>query len=98
MAGRTTEERVGSGAQTYCVISIDPTSAPQGNTGSDWLVYRLVQGGNVVTGYRRGSRSTVTAEVERIVNASNERLLTKGRPHRSAGRPPKPPVPKKKVS
>ena len=75
--------------QNYSVISIDPTSAPRGNTGNDWLVYRLAQGNNVVVGYRRGSRLNVTAEVERIVNAFNERLLLKARPYRSAGRPPK---------
>ena len=77
----------------YRLISIDPTSAPSGNTGGDWLVYRIAQGGNVVTGYRRGSRRNVSAEVARILTAVNERLLLKGRAFRSAGRPPKSLVP-----
>jgi hypothetical protein len=94
----TTGASAGVAAAAYCLISIDPTSAPSGNTGDDWLVYRLAQGNNVVTGYRRGSRLNVTAEVERIVNAFNERLLLKGRPHRSAGRPPKPLPLQKEVS
>jgi hypothetical protein len=93
-----TEASAGVVAASYSLISIDPTTAPSGNTGDDWLVYRLAQGNNVVTGYRRGSRQNVTTEVERIVNAFNERLLLKGRPHRSAGRPPKPPPLKKEVS
>jgi hypothetical protein len=100
MAASTTEKGAGTGggAESYCVISIDPTSAPRGNTGGDWLVYRLGQGDNVVTGYRRGSRLNVTAEVERLVVAFNERLLLKGRSSRSGGRPRKPPLPKKKAS
>jgi hypothetical protein len=73
----------------YRVISIDATSAPAGDAGNDWLVYRIGQGNNVVIGYRRGSRETVTAEVERIVDSFNERLLPRGRPYRSAGRPAK---------
>jgi hypothetical protein len=73
------------------LVSIDPTAAPHGGAGDDWLVYRISQGLNLVTGYRCGSRAHVVAEVERIVIALNERLLVRGRPYRSAGRPPKPP-------
>ena len=98
MAESTTGVSAGGGAASYCLISIDPTSAPPGNTGDDWLVYRLAQGHNVVTGYRRGSRVNVTAEVERIIDAFNERLLLKGRRYRSAGPPPKPLLVKKEVS
>jgi hypothetical protein len=79
--------------ESYRLLSIDPTAAPSGDANDDWLMYRIAQGKSVVTGYRRGSRSSVSAEVERIVIALNERLLVKGRPYRSAGRPKKtPPV------
>jgi len=75
------------------LVSIDPTAAPSGGAGDDWLVYRISQGLNLITGYRCGSRAHVVAEVERIVVALNERLLVRGRPYRSAGRPPKRPPP-----
>jgi len=76
--------------ENFRLVSIDPTRAPTGSTGDDWLLYRIAQGGsNMVTGYRRGSHSNVSAEVERIITALNERLLSKGRRYRSAGRPPK---------
>jgi hypothetical protein len=78
------------------LVSIDRTAAPNGGAGDDWLVYRISQGLNVVTGYRCGSRAHVVAEVERIVLALNERLLVRGRPYRSAGRPPKQPPPRHK--
>jgi hypothetical protein len=78
------------------LVSIDPTAAPNGGAGDDWLVYRIAQGLNLITGYRCGSRANVVAEVERIVVALNERLLVRGRPYRSAGRPPKRPPPQHK--
>ncbi len=78
-------------AVPFQLVSINPTAAPNGGAGDDWLVYRISQGLNLVTGYRCGSRAHVVAEVERILIALNERLLVRGRPYRSAGRPPKPP-------
>ena len=77
--------------ENYRLISIECTTAPSGGAGSDWFVYRIAQGKNMATGYRRGNRGDVGAEVERIVNALNVRLLVKGQRYRSAGRPPKPP-------
>ena len=76
--------------ESYRMISIDRTAAPRGAAGDNWLVYQIAHGTNVVTGYRRGSHQDVAAEVERIVNAFNARLLPKGRRYRSA-RPPAPP-------
>jgi hypothetical protein len=80
-------------AEAYRLVSIDAAPAPHGDTGHDWLVYKIAQGSNFITGYRRGSRQSVGAEVDRIVIALNERLLVRGRPYRSAGRPPKPAIP-----
>jgi hypothetical protein len=73
--------------ENYRLISIERTTAPSGGAGGDWFVYRIAQGKNMATGYRRGSRGDVDAEVERIVNALNVRLLVKGQRYRSAGRP-----------
>ncbi|HEY1867622.1 MAG TPA: hypothetical protein VGG70_04945 [Candidatus Cybelea sp.] len=76
------------------LVSVDPTAAPNGGAGDDWLVYRISQGLNVVTGYRSGNRAQVVAEVERIVVALNERQHVRGRPYyptrRSSKRPPTP--------
>jgi hypothetical protein len=55
--------------------------------GRDWLVYEIAQGGNVITGYRRGDLHSATADVERIVVGLNERRVAgKGR----SGPKPKP--------
>jgi hypothetical protein len=78
-------------AKTYRLISIDRTGAPTGATGDDWVIYRIAQGANVVTGYRRGRRQDVSVAVESMVEALNVRHLVKGRLYRSARPPPAPP-------
>lgn len=82
---------VGVVVESFRLISIERTTVPSGGTGGDWFVYRIAQGKNTATGYRRGNRGDVGAEVERIVNALNLRLLVKGQRYRSLGRPRKPP-------
>lgn len=62
----TAEER-------YRLISIDAVHAPEGCTGNDWHTYRIGQGENEITGYRQGDLARVTADVEAIVTALNER-------------------------
>jgi hypothetical protein len=64
---------------TYRLVSIESTSAPAPGVGDDWLVYRIVRGANVVTGYRRGTRASVTFDVERIVEGLNDRLTMRPR-------------------
>jgi len=59
--------------ETYRLISIDAVRAPEGCAGSDWHIYRIAQGRNAITGYRRGDLVRVTAEVETIVTALNGR-------------------------
>ena len=63
-------------AQGFRVVSIAVTKAPTGCVGSDWLIYRIEQGINVITGYRRGDPKTVRAEVDKIVEGLNERRRT----------------------
>lgn len=71
------EDAVGDG---FRLLSIRAASAPSGCVGRDWLVYRIAQGPNVITGYRRGDLQTVGADVAKIVTGLNERRLsTKGR-------------------
>jgi hypothetical protein len=66
--------------ECYRLISIDAVRAPQGCSGSDWHVYRIVQGDNEITGYRRGDLARVRTDVETIVTALNgRRQWTKGK-------------------
>ncbi len=72
----------------YRLVSIESANPPAPGVGDDWLVYRIARGANVVTGYRRGTRTLVTFEVERIVEAFNQRLLMRPRRvHIHLGRP-----------
>jgi hypothetical protein len=67
--------------EAYRLLTIEPARAPEGCSGRDWLVYRIGQGDNVITGYRQGELRAATAEVERIVVGLNERrVASKGRP------------------
>ena len=59
--------------ERYRLISIETAHAPEGCAGRDWFVYRITQGDNAITGYRRGSREKVSADVETIVTALNGR-------------------------
>ena len=93
---RTTSSEVA--AEAYRLISIDHASAPDDSDANDWLVYRIAQGSRVITGYRRGPVSVVTADVRDIVDALNARCMASekpGTPFRSlpAPRPAAPAVP-----
>jgi hypothetical protein len=59
--------------EPYRVISVDSVAAPEGCAGRDWFVYRIAQGSNAITGYRRGNSASVRADAETIVVAMNER-------------------------
>lgn len=59
--------------QRYRLISIDAVCAPKGCIGSDWHSYRIAQGDNGITGYRRGDLARVKADVETIMSALNGR-------------------------
>ena len=60
--------------ECYRLVSIDRVRAPEDCVGSDWHRYRITQGsGSGITGYRRGELARVTADVEAIVTALNER-------------------------
>jgi hypothetical protein len=73
--------------EAYRLVGIEPVRTPDGCTGRDWLLYKISQGDNLITGYRQGDLRAATAEVEKIVIALNERRGgAKGRP----GPKPKP--------
>ena len=75
--------------EAFRLVAIKHAPTPEGCVGRDWLVYKIAQGSNVITGYRRGDLPAATADVERIVIGLNERrVASKGRP----GPKPKPPA------
>lgn len=59
--------------ERYRLVSLDAVRAPEGCVGKDWHVYRIAQGENGITGYRRGDLAGVRVDVEAIVTALNER-------------------------
>jgi hypothetical protein len=59
--------------ERYRLVSIDAVRAPDECMGSDWHRYRIAQGENGIIGYRCGDLARVTADVEAIVTALNER-------------------------
>ena len=62
--------------KVYEIISIQKSEPPFG-TGSDWYHYEIVNGRNIINGYKQGSLNTVTTEVETNVAQLNERQLGK---------------------
>lgn len=73
--------------EDFRLVSITATQAPSGCAGRDWFVYRIAQGKNIITGYRRGDLATASADVETIVTALNgRRRSTKPKPGRKPGR------------
>lgn len=65
----------GDNGEAFRLADVAPTAAPPGSAGRDWHKYRIAQGSNVITGFRRGDLATVTADVEKIVDSLNERRI-----------------------
>lgn len=59
--------------EAYRLIGVESVKTPEGCAGANWFVYRIAQGVNAITGYRRGNRESVRGEAETIVVALNER-------------------------
>lgn len=65
---------VGNAAgEAFRLVGVESVTTPEGCSGADWFVYRIAQGANAITGYRRGNRESVSGEAETIVVALNER-------------------------
>jgi hypothetical protein len=59
-------------ADPYTLISIEPAAAPSG-AGGAWHRYEIMQGQNVIVGYRAGSIKSVTLALESIIERLNDR-------------------------
>src|SRR5690348_3975898 len=57
----------------YRLIAVESVATPEGCVGGDWFVYRIAQGVNAITGYRRGDHASVSGDAATIVVALNER-------------------------
>jgi hypothetical protein len=77
-------ESDGAVDESYRLVSIDAVRAPEGCTGADWFSYRITQGMNGITGYRRGNLEQVTAGIEEIVTALNARRGSVRKPESKA--------------
>jgi hypothetical protein len=82
--------------EEFRLVSIMSVRAPAGCEGRDWLLYRIAQGPNIITGYRQGDLKTANADVEKIVTSLNERRRSskakagrKAGPRSAAEAPPK---------
>ena len=63
--------------QPYRIQSIKPAKPPIGAEGNSWFHYVIVQGDNLINGYRQGSLESVTNAIEENVELLNERRLGK---------------------
>lgn len=64
-------------AELYHLASVLPSKPPADTEGPDWYCYTIVQGSNVITGYRQGSLRAVTDAADEIVAQLNERRIGK---------------------
>ena len=66
----------------YKIVSVEPSDAPAETAGTGWHCYIIMQGGNTIRGYKRGSFQFVSQAAEEIVARLNERRYGKvGRVH-----------------
>lgn len=57
--------------------SVEQSDPPDGGQGEDWVRYEIIQGPNVITGYRQGTVQSIKEVAEQIVVGLNERRSPK---------------------
>ena len=83
MAKKKKEEDEGPDkGEPFALSAVDQAEPPvQGESGT-WHRYTITQGPNVITGYKKGSRTAVTRAVKAIIVELNERRFgRRGRVH-----------------
>jgi len=63
--------------EPFTLISVEKSAPPDGNQGTDWVHYRIAQGPNQISGYRRGSVASARKAAKEIVANLNERRSPK---------------------
>lgn len=61
----------------FTLVSVEKSDPPPGNQGNDWVQYKIEQGTNTISGYRRGSISAARKAAKEIVASLNERRSPK---------------------
>ena len=61
----------------FQISSVQPMEPPSGSDAAEWHSYVIVQGPNVIRGFREGNLKTVTSAAEAIVIQLNERRMGK---------------------
>jgi hypothetical protein len=59
--------------EPFELISVHKSEPPTGSQGKDWVRYEIIQGSNVITGYRQGTLTSIRQVAEEIVVGLNER-------------------------
>ncbi|MEX2494696.1 MAG: hypothetical protein WD448_01335 [Woeseia sp.] len=77
--------------EPFKIVEFAKADPPSGQPDSEWYRYVISQGRAAMAGMRQGSRESVIAAVEDIVNRMNERRLGRsGRVHLKMGGNSKP--------
>jgi hypothetical protein len=63
--------------EPFTLISVEKSEPPEGGQGTDWVHYRIAQGPNEISGYRRGSLASARKAAKEIVANLNERRSPK---------------------
>jgi hypothetical protein len=81
-ATKKDSESTADKGEPFALGSVDKTKPPMEGEKGTWHRYTITQGANVITGYRKGSRTAVTRAVKDIVAELNERRFgRRGRVH-----------------
>jgi len=85
MAARTAAAE--PAGEPFELSGVEETAAPVEGDAGNWFRYTITQGENVITGFRKGSRTAVTRAVKAIVADLNERRAgRRGRVHLTSPR------------
>lgn len=63
--------------EPFELLSINKSEPPEGSQGKDWVRYQIVQGSNLITGFRQGTIKANKLVVEQIIEGLNERRSPK---------------------
>jgi hypothetical protein len=82
MARRSAKTAAPELGEPYQLSSVDKADSPMADDGGQWCRYTITQGKNIITGYKKGSRTAVTRAAKVIVADLNERRTgRRGRVH-----------------
>ena len=69
-------------AEPFQLFAVEESAPPGDGVPGTWFRYTIMQGDNVITGFRQGSRTSVRVDLEAVVAALNERRVgRRGRVH-----------------